>query len=38
MKRFIILAALLFATVAQTVAITNHAVVPQAVACSNSDC
>jgi hypothetical protein len=37
-KRFIILAVLLLATVAQTVAITSHAVVPQQVACANSNC
>ena len=41
MKRFILLAALLFATVAQTVAIPIHSVLPQAVvmvACNSSDC
>jgi hypothetical protein len=41
MKRFILLAALLFATVAQTVAIPSHSVLPQAVvmvACNSSDC
>jgi len=39
MKRFILLAALLFATVAQTIAIPSHSVLPQAVvACATSEC
>jgi hypothetical protein len=39
--RFILLAALLFATVAQTVAIPSHSVLPRAVmmvGCSTSEC
>ena len=40
MKRFILLAALLFATVAQTIAIPSLSVLPQAVvvACANQEC
>ena len=41
MKRFILLAALLFATVAQTVAIPSHFVLPQAVVmagCPTAEC